>query len=168
MFARLFNFTFAFTIGTIGALLALSGCGTGVDGPSQEYGDFEPYVGYLETQAKEHGTETRGLRSISITLRELEPGEDGRCERTFFNRNVLISPRYWNGASENGKRVLILHEMGHCFFNKEHEGGKKDTLSSETGPTSDSIPLSVMNASTLSGSTFSQNVDYYLSQYFNR
>ena len=125
-------------------VLILAGCGSGLTGPNKDYGQ-----------------DTTGMRTISIRFDTLNPSEDGRCEKSPFQKQILVSERFWKSATEDRRRILILHEMGHCLYNKDHDSERVQEDGDKT-----LIPRSIMFPSTLSDADFSRHLSYYLSQYF--
>jgi hypothetical protein len=37
------------------------------------------------------------------------------------SKEIKILESYWNGASESQKRLLIYHELAHCYLNRPHK-----------------------------------------------
>lgn len=52
---------------------------------------------------------------------------------------VVISPKWWNKISKEGRDALILHELGHCVFSLDHNNDR-----GIVGGILD-MPLSIMN-----------------------
>lgn len=36
------------------------------------------------------------------------------------NKKIVISRKYWNNMKVPAKTALLIHEIGHCYFNKGH------------------------------------------------
>ena len=36
-------------------------------------------------------------------------------------KKVLFNELWWSSAGYTAKKVLVLHEMGHCYFNRNHD-----------------------------------------------
>lgn len=56
----------------------------------------------------------------------------GVC-RTWSNgdREVLINKNWWtNSGTDRSRRILIFHELGHCYFNRSHDSTKEETVGS--------------------------------------
>jgi len=39
---------------------------------------------------------------------------------TITNRSITIDQPYWNALSSTHKKVLLFHELGHCYLNRDH------------------------------------------------
>ena len=55
----------------------------------------------------------------------------GVC-RTWSNgdREVLINKDWWNGTTDPYRKILIFHELGHCYFNRSHDSTKETNVAS--------------------------------------
>lgn len=45
----------------------------------------------------------------------------GECIKTKSQNFVIINQKYWDKLDEMRKRALILHELGHCVYNLQHD-----------------------------------------------
>src|ERR1700677_2429893 len=54
-------------------------------------------------------------------------------------RQIEIDPTYWSQTDDAGKMTLVLHELGHCVFNRTHN--REDTYDSN----GDECPFSIMD-----------------------
>lgn len=115
------------------SLLLLSACGKmqSPQDPRTIHGvdtEFIPYVD-LYIQSKGYGL---GY-SIPIGFTDLPDDTVGLCTRWSNGyRQIQVDRAYWDYISENEKRSLIFHELGHCDLNRNHE----ETVMSNYWPTS--------------------------------
>jgi hypothetical protein len=118
---------------------------------------FETQVHAFEVASNEAG---RPL-TVDDLIIQLDPtleasGEDGRCT-TYTNATpiILISASYWATATDQGKEVIIFHEMGHCILGRVHRNDLNGTL----------VPNSVMY---YSAGVFNSNENDYIFYESNR
>lgn len=144
----------------------LTGCGAGVTGILQEYGEFEPYVQQIVELGMERGRSLPGLRSVPIRFAPLDPGETGRCQWDLLShREILLDETYWGKASDGTRLALLLHEVGHCVYKRDHDATKvkrQDSAAAE-----EEIPKSLMHPNGVSGKTFEDHRTYYLDELFS-
>lgn len=83
--------------------------------------DLEPYVQMFE---KEYGKEI----DFSVSLNEISEGsEDGStyvgiCRKwTTGRREVEIDVNFYYDATENQLKQAVMHELGHCVLDREHD-----------------------------------------------
>lgn len=106
--------------------------------------------------------DVNGKIKTSIIFGNLESPRVGVCKKwnNSSYREIQIDREYWNNASELSRKQLILHELGHCELNREHE----DSF------LSDNCPTSVMRSYTFFNSElsncFEPNFKYYLEELF--
>ena len=142
--------------------LFLFGCGSGVSGPALNHGEFEEYFQRFETYSAEQGRSTAGDASIPISFGgEFQPPEVGYCQvSTFGGRNIYINQTAWEMMDDTKKEVLILHELGHCLLNREHN----PSIISLGGV---ALFTSIMNPYLLRDDMYVLNQAYYLHELFN-
>lgn len=79
--------------------------------------DFDPYVRDFELNCK-----TKVF--IPIVYAPLPEDTLGRCvgfRMPFFIRKIEINPNYWKNASHYEKESTMLHELGHCVLDLNHD-----------------------------------------------
>lgn len=116
-------------------LLVLSfislGCGSAQDQSSGSaevsYIDpqFQTYVDFFNEQAfirDQTDLINKPLKIITYDEAGTTPedNEIGHCSHQSGLATIYIDQRYWYGANENQRLILILHEMGHCVLNRTH------------------------------------------------
>jgi hypothetical protein len=89
---------------------------------------------------------TVGLCSIWVYKSKIPP------VRYRDYRQITIDPYFWANSDEDARTNLILHELGHCRFDRDHE----------TSLLSSGIPESLMFPTLLGGTAFNDYYDYYL------
>ena len=80
------------------------------------HSDFYPYIDLFEQYYGEIKT--------PIIYGNAEENENwvGKCTTwTSGYREITIDKTYWDNASESARNQLILHELGHCEFNRGHD-----------------------------------------------
>jgi hypothetical protein len=75
-----------------------------------------PYVTEFSEDALEYKAACFYTGSIVFAPRLEEP-VIGYCLPPF---KVVLSREYWDKASEDTRRTLVYHELGHCSLNSEH------------------------------------------------
>lgn len=45
----------------------------------------------------------------------------GRCYYLRPFKRIVVDPTYWATASEEVRLQLVLHELGHCVLNRDHD-----------------------------------------------
>jgi hypothetical protein len=76
-----------------------------------------------------------------------------------FLRFILIDKTYWDNATPYQRESTIIHELGHCMFDLEHD----DTM---IGDFIFVRPKSIMHPYTFP--QYEQHRDYYLKELFSR
>jgi hypothetical protein len=122
--------------------LVLPGCGffpslfsndmIEIAGP--KYSTSNPvFLSYISEFEKEVGV---SASQIPIVFENVKAGGEqvvGTCNYYPGGAEVYIDQKYWELASDECKKQLIWHELGHCALNRDH----KDTIYR-------SFPVSVM------------------------
>lgn len=140
-------------------LLLLVGCGK----PETTYQgidpQLEPYIQELNILSRQH---TGRSINVNIPVNFHPIDTSGRCRKLKQNgqesREIFINPRFFRTADHGSMLSTILHEIGHCVYDKPHEN-QSLTFRNEQ------IPASVMNSRGISGSQFLENLDYYLNHF---
>ena len=87
---------------------------------------FELYVKTFEQDLARFGCPQK-IENISVSLQDLGRVDGsiiGLCLRGLFNRSVSIDRGAWLGASDEERKGLIYHELGHCVLGRGHEDGE--------------------------------------------
>ena len=74
--------------------------------------------------------------------------------------SIVIDREYWNSANDYGKEMVVFHELGHCFLDRDHYEGEN----------SNGVCLSLMNSGTSGCYTQynNNNRNWYLDELFGR
>ena len=97
----------------------LASCQT-VDTSRLIHSDFQPYVEEFE-QHLGHKVDVSVFFAPVFSLSSATP--IARCRR--FNediREVWVYPPAWAELPNDWKRLVIIHELGHCVLKREHNG----------------------------------------------
>jgi len=55
-------------------------------------------------------------------------GYIGVCWRDI--KTIAVQKEWWDSVSEDWKKILILHELGHCYLKRSHETKKRSVMES--------------------------------------
>lgn len=158
-------------------MFTLMSCGRGVQLPAVDHGPFTAYFEQFEGYSKSNGRETLGDNSLSIGFAKLNGAEAGRCEWHFLHgRKVLLDPEKWDVLDDASREALLLHELGHCLLHREHVQGDARIpdlrAASEKQPGDNEHeftgPKSLMNPTSVAGSVYLRNRDYYVKELFGK
>lgn len=134
-------------------IILLSACGT-FRSAKGIYIDpkFDSYVQLFENT---YGIEV----NVSIVFKDITD-EDvaGQCWYT-TPRKIEIDTPYWNEITELGREQLILHELGHCVLNLDHNDAV-GTIGAWSN-----VPVSIMNSVHFGDAPwYRDNREYYLQE----
>lgn len=123
-----------------------------------DVGPFAKYVKAFEDASVDYGDPVR-VRNLVIRFGHLDnPFHSGMCViRSGATPEIIINEKNWNVMSEAKREGLLMHEMGHCVLERNHDDEED----------SDGNPLSIMNPYTLDGEYYSDNRDDLLSELFD-
>lgn len=82
----------------------------------------------------------------------------GKCIQLSDKTTIEINLDKWDDLSELSKEQLMLHELGHCSLNREHDSSM---LSSN-------VPKSIMHPFIMNDQMYANYKDYYLRELFSR
>jgi hypothetical protein len=121
------------------------------------HSDFVPYLKALE----------KDLGKVGVPIVYGKAKEDERWVGVCYKwrgssyREIAIDSKYWAGASESARYQLLLHEIGHCKYDRGHDDSysQLDQLI---------CPNSVMTTYVFSSEDlfdcFDPNFDYYVNE----
>lgn len=72
-------------------------------------------------------------------------------------QKIIINKEFWGMYSEAKRELLMMHELGHCLLNLDHN----DSLDAEKQP------VTIMNSIIFSDYQYSDHRDYYLKELFS-
>lgn len=88
--------------------------------------DFKPSLERLKSELNKRGLEP--LRE-KITIRYEDPGVEGAAAACYPMGNLIkVRPDYAD-RPQSHKDLIILHEIGHCWFGLPHVGGNDRIMS---------------------------------------
>lgn len=110
----------------------------------------------------------------------------GQCTMSNKFREVDIDEGYWDHSTDIRKRVLLYHELGHCYCYRSHDYGKDNNypedpakrisdaidyylgLSLPKGYYSDGCPFSIMYPSVIQDECYVFHYKEYVAEVFDR
>lgn len=129
-------------------------------------------------------------KTVTIGFRKINRDRIiGLCNYSPSYREIDIDIQYWNNSSKISRKLLLFHELTHCYCNRGHDYGnginylpvplekiaKKiyyilhpDNKYARPGFYKDRCPLSIMYPYNLSDACFIKHSKEYESEMFNR
>lgn len=97
----------------------------------KEYPNVEPKL-WLFFQRFEKAAAERGLNfdlneaNITASIDYIENGSAGACTMTNNQtiHHIIIDANFWTEATDGMIELIIFHELGHCFLEREHNDEK--------------------------------------------
>lgn len=154
---------------------------------SPEYYGVDPVIKpivdeYLELSTRNSIAFTH---KVTIGLKDIGHGRIvGLCHYGINFREIDIDKTFWDHSSYNDKRILVYHELTHCYCGRGHDYGEgknypeaslldifKDTIfeiKDDKGKYDDGCPLSIMYPYVLKESCFEKHLDSYTIEMFDR
>ncbi len=88
--------------------------------PVTEFGEFERYVAVFEHKSMMEG-KPHYVDNLIIEFGPMDPPTVGICMTGgSINPTIHIKKEYWDVISETSRLNLMLHEMGHCVLDRDH------------------------------------------------
>ena len=84
---------------------------------------LQPYIDDFVVEGAERGLEVDfSQEGLIAQLQAIEePGVPGQCQQHGSEANELyIDPAFWQVYSEEERTLLIFHELGHCYLDRDH------------------------------------------------
>ena len=101
--------------------------------------ELKPYVDEYKALAKARNLIFTHEVTVGFTKIK-ENNIIGWCNYGFTFREIDIDRPFWNATSNLGKKMLIWHELSHCYCDRDHDYGKnKPYASPRSGLISGSI-----------------------------
>jgi hypothetical protein len=86
--------------------------------------DLQPYVDFYENEKGSSLNQSIGMgfKSLPYLNKEKTRKYVGICYE-FWNgeKEIHIDTEFWYNSTESQKRLLMLHELGHCDLDRDHE-----------------------------------------------
>lgn len=119
--------------------------------------EFNSYKQLFEKIHLEETGKEINIDSLPINFEPLKGTVVGVCFYIPSGNEIFIDPVYWNNVNENKKRILILHELGHCVLNRRHKNDRHN-----------GVHLSLMNETVINGSDYNEYYDFYHTELLTR
>lgn len=151
---------------------------TGVDPRAEDIVNY-----YMRLSAQNHITFTN---KVTVGFKEINSGRIvGLCHRNQDFREIDIDINYWNRSSKIQKRILVLHELTHCYCERGHDYGpnkdykdefltslyrfldKQYDTDSKNGFFNDGCPLSLMYPQVVDEECAYKHYNHYIKEMFN-
>lgn len=84
------------------------------------------YTEVFKNDAKENNVDVSEIDSIDIIFDDLKDEKEeiiGVCD--LGDKRIRIKREFWSNSNRFERELLMLHELGHCVLNEDHE----DTIS---------------------------------------
>lgn len=117
----------------------------------------QEFVVSFQVEALLHGHEI-SIQNLIVKFADItEPRWIGYCWMPNGGTpEVVLSSKYWAGATYYAKEILMFHELGHCLLLKDHIG----TFNA------DGMPASIMYPETFDAYYYERNREQYLTEFF--
>ena len=122
---------------------------------SNKYGSVSPYIRSFDSHYFLFKGGNLPINDLKITMTNSLNNSQAIGTCYSVSKEIKILESYWNGASESQKRLLIYHELAHCYLNRPH----KNKLVN-------GVPVSIMYPSSLHGSNFKAFESMYIEELF--
>lgn len=141
--------------------LLLSGCGTRPDPRTFKTADpaFQEQVKLFEDLFGQ------SVYYVGIGFMNQDAPQVGLCKVwSTGHKEIFIDPVYWQGADENERINLIVHELGHCALGRKH---KEDTFYYDGDKVKSQVPVSLMFPYNFFYNGLEELKSYYFHELFN-
>ncbi len=95
--------------------------------------------------------------NISIGFGDPQGKAMGECIKTSNQNFIIIDESAWKVLNSQRRKALILHELGHCVYNREHE----TALDSNDNPVTIMYPGNLNNEQALN---FERHEQHYINE----
>jgi len=106
-------------------LISLSACTKEQQAyPVSIVADLQPYIDRFVAEGEQRGiTVDFSIEGLSAQLVSIATqGVPGQCQQYSEQENELLIDRsFWDFYTEEQREVLIFHELGHCYLNRDHK-----------------------------------------------
>ncbi len=81
-----------------------------------------PHFETFEKEAAQRGLRINLARTnISATFRDIDRANvAGMCSYGGQHNRITIDRPFWNRASHLSREMIVFHELGHCYLNRDH------------------------------------------------
>ncbi len=144
---------------TLIVFLLLIGCSRPLPHPKHYSApaELQPYITeFIEDSIKYGKPQT--VDNLVIVFDSMSTDIGGTCTPNGRDTPVIrVNSVVWPRMPETYRRIVLLHELGHCILHREH----KDTYAAF------GAPASIMNTWIIDAGTFLAHENYYLNELFN-
>lgn len=125
---------------------------------------FKSYVAEFEFHGKQI-TQNGSFSVGDIPINFHTPSEDeyqGVCYLySDDSREIIVRRAWWDMATEDDRRSLIFHELGHCKLDRDHDNSTEVIGGAN-------VKLSMMNAYIVTGKDYTDHQDAYHYELFKK
>jgi len=88
---------------------------------SNKYGTVSPYIRSFDSYYYRFKGGTLPINNLKITMvKSLSNSQAiGTCHS--ISKEIKILESYWTRASDSQKKLLVYHELAHCYLNRPHK-----------------------------------------------
>lgn len=130
----------------------------------------QPYIDEFKDVAKKHGLTfkhqvTMGFTDIKFNF------VVGICHYGMGFREIDVDRNYWNICSPLEKKVLLFHELVHCYCTRLHDYGKNldyDENDYTKGYGKDGCPISIMAPNLPTQECIKKHYEWYMLEMWDR
>jgi len=154
-----------------------------------EWHDVDPkarplYDEYLELAKRNHLTFTH---TVHLGFKHIDRGNAIGVCYYFKDREIDLDVDYWKNNSDTQKKILLWHEMDHCYCGRSHDWAEGKNYPEtyvdkkiqflrtiffgrplRAGYFEDNCPMSLMSPTIVSDFCYMEHGEYYLKELFDR
>jgi hypothetical protein len=122
---------------------------------SSGHGSFSSLIKSFDSYLYKFKGENLPLSNLSISIvTSLGLSQAiGTCNS--ITKEIQVLESYWNSANDSQKKILIFHELAHCYLNRSHNSNVVN-----------GFPVSMMYPSTIDESDFNAFESLYIEELF--
>ena len=151
------------SLGILGMAWAISGCGLISGLINDDPYDPRPFHGIdpaIAPYADEFYNTLGWGKNTAIGFGSLQAPAVGKCywQESYGERYqwIVIDYEWFNKVNDYYKRILVLHELGHCELRRGHNDNRFTA----------GCPLSIMHSNVLPYSCYLATPDYYMEEFY--
>lgn len=120
---------------------------------NEDYQELRAYLTKIDRYLKKHNIYTQRKMKIRFDINYIKKVSEirnmnivGLCLKRNNTNKILLNWNKWRVSSSQEKYWLLLHEIGHCYFDLEHVRNKRDIMAHRIPKTISSKDLSHSSA----------------------